>query len=206
MNEYKKWQGIIKIVITIGIFGGIVLGILGENRQSKDPKTVVESIIGWTAFVTIIGAVILYWIIPNTQWGKKRLRLSESRYVFFFYIGIFVGAIGLVITLFQSDMVVQSHLFELLLALFGLNYLFCAMVLKSQKTMDVSTILDEKQIDNVIKSAAITFMLSSFIMLMIYFGSYHNQFTIDGKEWFLFYIFSSMMIFSISNIVYFKRS
>ncbi len=206
MNRFKRSQIIVKASITIGVLGGIVLGIFSENEQLKDPKTVVESMITWMAFVVVIGAVVLYWIVPNTQWGKTKLYLSESRYVFFFYVGLVVGTLGLVTTLFQSELVIQSHLFELLLALFGLNYIFWAMILKREKSVDVSTVLDEKQIDNIIKSAATTLMLSSFIMFMLYFGSYHNLFVLDGKVWFLVYVFSSMIIFSIGNIVFFQMA
>jgi len=206
MNDFQKRQRLLAIVTSLAILGGLTLGILGESDRPVIEKTPFEKTVVILAFFVVLVPMVLYWIIPNTSWGKKRLKLKESMYSASFFMGIVLGLSGLAATITHPQTVVSSHLFELLLALFGLNYVFWAMVMKAQKTTDVSKILDEKQIRNLVESAAGTFTLVTCIMIVMYFISYHAVFIIEGKIWFLIYFFLSMIIFSNLNIHSFKRN
>jgi uncharacterized protein YacL len=208
MNESKKSQTVFKIILIFAILGGIILGTIGESGESKEQLSIsnLEKMIKIAAFFVIMIPICLYWIIPNTKWGKKHLKLKESTYLFFQYLGIFVGLVGLIATLLEPQMVIRSHLFELLLALFGLNFGFWAYILKSKKATELTAILDEKQVVNITQAAGTTCMLTTGIMIILYFISYHEVFVIEGKVWFLFYIFGSMILFSMFNIVYYKKA
>lgn len=206
MNKYQSWQRLFVIVLILAIIGGIAIGILGRGESAVPLETSIERIIKIAVFFAVMIPLVLYWILPNTQWGEKRHQLSESSYIFSFHFGMVLGILGLISTLLRPEMVIRSHLFELLIALFGLNYVFWAMLLKARKSVDFRKILDEKQIANLTEAAADTFILSSCVMILMYFASYHQVFIIEGKIWFLIYIFMSMIFFSGFNIYLFRRT
>jgi hypothetical protein len=205
MNNFRKSQSTLAAIMILAVICGLLFGILGEKNKPVSIKTPIERTIGLIGLFFVLMPMALYWIVPNTSWGKRRLFLGESAYGLSFYIGIVVGILGLGAVLIDPAMVIKAHLFELLLALFGLNYVFWAMVMKSRKTTDVAKLLDEKQIRNLADSAAVTLMLVTGIMIVMYFVAYHGVFIMEGMVWFLVYFFLSMIIFSCSNIVNFRR-
>lgn len=205
MYRFRKSQRILAAIMIFAVISGLLFGILGEKNKPENYKTPVERIFGLIGLFFILVPMILYWSIPNSSWGKRHLFLGESAYSLSFYMGIFLGIIGLVAVLIDPFMVIRSHLFELLLVLFGLNYVFWAMVMKSRKTTDIAKLLDEKQIRNLSDSAAATLMLVTGIMTLMYFISYHGVFTLGGMVWFLVYFFLCMVVFSLANVVLFKR-
>ncbi len=206
MNKLQRSERLLALLLAIGVIGGVVLGILNESNRDAVEKTSFERIVGILAFFTVLIPMALYWIVPRTSWGKEHLRLTESMYGISFYPGIVLGVIGLLATMLQPQTVIRSHTFELLFALFGLNYVFWAMVMKARKTVHVSGILDEKQIHNLVGSAAETFLVVTGIMIVMYFVSYHAVFIIEGKIWFLLFFFLSMTIFSIFGGYSFRKN
>jgi hypothetical protein len=206
MSEFQKKQRCLAIVIVIAIVGGLALGILWESDRAVVEKTLFEKTVGILAFFVVLVPLVLYWIIPNTSWGKKRLKLKESMYISSFFMGLLLGLFGLVATIKDPQIVMRSHLFELLFALLGMNYIFLAMAMKDKKTTDIAKILDEKQIRNLVESAAGTFTLVTGIMIVMYFLSYNREFIIEGKIWFLIYFFLSTVIFSSFNIHFFNNN
>ncbi len=206
MNKLQKSERLLALLLAIAVIGGVVFGILNESNRDAVEKTTLERTVGILAFFTVLVPMALYWIVPRTSWGRQHLRLTESMYGISFYPGIVLGVIGLLATILQPQTVIRSHMFELLFALFGLNYVFWAMVMKAGKTVHVSGILDEKQIQNLVGSAAETFLVVTGVMVMMYFISYHGVFLIEGKIWFLLFFFLSMSVFSIFGSYSFRKN
>jgi hypothetical protein len=202
--DYKAFNRLLKIALTCGVLGGLIGGIL-SGKKSAVAESPLEKYIGIGVFFIILIFLALYWILPNTTWGRKKLQLSEQLYILTYVIGIISGLFGLIATFLNSQFVIYSHLFELLLVLFSINYIFWGMILKSKQTTSIEKILDEKQRLNIAQSGAMTFILSTAIMILMYFASYQRAFVLDGQVWFLYYIFISMIIFSIANIYYFRK-
>ena len=94
-------------------------------------------------------------------------------------------------------------MFEFIIVSFGCIYVYWAMIMKSERTIKVSDILDEKQIGDITRAAASTLSISTGIMLIMFF---HNPILLDGKSWFHFYFFIVLLIYSISTLYYFKKT
>jgi hypothetical protein len=150
-------------------------------------------------------ALVMYLVLPNTKIAKH-FKMNESLFVVSHILGITCGAIGLIATFLWQEMVVKTHFFEFLIILFGLIFVYWAMILKARKTAKISDMLDEKQIDNMIRAGAVTLYLVSCMMLIMFFLSSNKVFTLEGKIWFLFYFFITLVIYSASTLFYFKKT
>lgn len=205
MNKFQKWQLILKIWLIIAIVGGITLGIVTGDAQDEKADTVYERIFKTTAFFLVMLALVMYWVLPNTKLAK-RLKMNESLFVISHILGMICGVIGLVATIFWQQMIVETHLFEFLVIFFGLIYVYWFIVLKAKRTSESSGVLDEKQIENITKSGAATLYLVTCVLLLMYFASYHRVFALEGKTWFLFYFFMTLLIYSANTLYYFKKT
>ncbi len=205
MNKFRRSRQLLAAIMILSVSVGLMLGIQGEGSATPPVKTPLERIVGLACLLFVLAPMALYWILPSASPGKNRLLLGESVFVFSFYSGIVIGLLGLCAALMDPGFTVRSHMFELLLVLYGLNFVFWARVMKSRSTTDVSRILDEKQIRNLADSAAVTLWTVTGIMTVMYFVSYHGVFGMEGKAWFLVYFFTAMIVFSAANIVHFRR-
>lgn len=205
MKEYKKWQLIIKIVFFVVIVGVLILVNSAGDTQEERYDTIQEKIFKISAFFMVILALIMFWVLPNTKLAKH-LKMNESLFTWSHILGAICGATGLIATLFWGNMVVETHFFEFIVILFGLIFMYWHIVLKAKKTTEVSRILDEKQIDNIMRAAGGTLFIVTCIMVLMYFISYHHAFTLEGKIWFLFYFFLTLLIYSGSTLYYFKKA
>lgn len=205
MNEFKKWQIILGIVLIIAIVGGIVLGILTNGREEEKQETIYEKIFKLSAFLMVMLAIIMYWVLPNTRIAKH-FKMNESLFVASHILGMVCGAFGLAATFLWQKMVVKAHLFEFIVILFGLIFVYWAMILRARKSVEISDILDEKQIGNIMRAAAATLLMVTCVMLIMYFISWHRVFVLEGKIWFLCYFFMALLIYSVSTLYYFKKA
>ncbi|MFO7980863.1 MAG: hypothetical protein R6V00_08535 [Candidatus Aminicenantes bacterium] len=204
MSEFKKWQTILKIVLIVAIIGGIMISIATRGVQEEQEESVYEKIFKISAFFMIALILIMYWVLPNTKIAKH-FKMNESLFIASHILGMVCGVIGLTVTFLWKQMVIKIHLFEFMVILFGIIFVYWAMILKARKSVKISDILDEKQMDNIRGSAAVTLSVVTGIMLMMYFFSYHGVFVIEGKVWFLFYFFMTLFIYSVSTLYYFKK-
>ena len=202
MREYKKWELVAWVFILLGIITGIALGIAVEGRDLGYEKTTLEPIAGLGSLLLLVIAGVLYWLLPKTKLGKY-LEMNETAFIATNIIGIFCGFTGLLATFLLRHLVVESHLFELLFIIWLLAHVYWVIIVKIKRTTEL---LDEKQIENIKTAAATTLMLSSFVMLMLYFASYHKLLNLEGMVWFLVYFFTILTIYSSSTIIYFKRA
>lgn len=203
MSEFKKWQTILKIVLIIAIVGGIVIGSAIKGKQEQ-VETTYEKIFKISAFFIVFLALFLYWILPNTKLARH-FKMNESLFIASHILGIVCGITGLAAAILWQQVIVKTHLFEFIVVLFGFIFVYWAMILKARKSANVSDILDEKQIDNIRKAATVTLFVVSCILLIMYFISYHEVFTLEGKIWFLCYFFMTLLIYSGSTLYYFKK-
>jgi len=204
MSEFKKWQTILKIILIVAIIGGLMISITNRGDQEEQEETVYEKIFKITAFFMVALVVIMYWVLPNTKIAEH-FKMNESLFVASHILGIVCGVLGLIATLLWKQTVIEIHLFEFMVVLFGIIFVYWAMILKARKSVKISDILDEKQMDNIRSSAALSLFVVTGIMLMMYFISYHQLFVLEGKVWFLFYFFMTLLIYSCSTIYYFKK-
>jgi uncharacterized membrane protein len=208
MNRFQRNQWIVKIAITVGIMVGLLLGIASESTQNKYPysNTVAEKIIKISALFIILTALVMYWVVPNTKLAK-RLKMHEGLFVLSCIVGMACGVIGLIATYKWQEFVLASHLFEFILILYFLIYVYWAMILKNRKTTELSEILDEKQIVDITKAVTISWLISSCLMIyFLLFTPNPISITLGGKMLALFYIFTNMFIISTSTLYYFKRT
>lgn len=199
-QKYLYW--IIFWVIMVCIIG---LGQTTGDMDASHEDSVYEKVFKISAFFAVIIAVLLYWLLPKTQLAK-RFKMNETLFVSTCIIGMICGAIGLGVTFIWRESVVETHLFEFVLIPFGLIYVYWAIIMNIKKTSNIADLLDEKQINNMTRAAAITLLLSLCVMLIMYFVSSNKVFELEGKIWFLFYFFMTLTIYSSSTLYYFKKA
>ena len=202
MNEFKKCQTILKIVLVIAIAGGIALGIATEDGEMERADRPYEKIFKLSAFFMVMLALIFYWVLPNTRLGQY-FKMNESLFVVTNILGIIFGLGGLMTVFFWREMMREAYIFECIIILFGLIYVYWAMIMKSKKTVKASDILDEKQIDDMTRAASSTLAISTGLLLILYL---HNALLMDGRTWFLFYFFTVLLVYSTSTLYHFKKT
>jgi hypothetical protein len=205
MCEFQKWQMILKITLIMAVVVVIALGSAAGGKQGQSDDSVYEKIFKISAFFMVMLALAMYFVLPNTKIAKH-FRMNESLFVVSHILGILCGGIGLVATSLWQQMVVKTHLFEFLIIFFGLIFVYWAMILKARKTVKISDMLDEKQIDNIIRAGAVTMYAVACIMLIMFFLSSNKVFALEGKIWFLFYFFITLLMYSASTLFYFKKT
>lgn len=205
MSEFQKWQTILKVALIIAIIGAIALASATEGKKGKSDDTVYEKIFKISAFFMLMLALVMYLVLPNTRIAKH-FKMNESLFVVSHVLGIICGGIGLIATFLWQQMVVKTHLFEFLIIFFGLVFVYWAMILKARKTVKISDMLDEKQIDNIVRAGAATLYVVTCIMIVMFFLSSNRLFTLEGKIWFLFYFFTTLLMYSACTLFYFKKA
>jgi hypothetical protein len=205
MSEYQKWQMIFKIALIIAIVGAIALGSVDEGKKRKGDDTVYEKIFKISAFFMVIFALVMYLVLPHTKIAKH-FKMNESLFVVSHILGIICGGTGLIVTFLWQQMVVKTHLFEFLVIFFGLVFVYWAMILKARRTVKISDMLDEKQIDNIVRAGAVTLYVVACIMIIMFFLSSNQVFTLEGKIWFLFYFFITLLMYSACTLYYFRKA
>jgi hypothetical protein len=208
MNRFQRNQWIVKTAIAAGILIGLLFGIVSESTRFGNGglPSVAERAVKWSTFFLLVAVMTLYWVLPKTKLAK-RLKMHEGLFVLSCAVGMVCGGVGLIATYKWQEFVMTSHLFEFILVLYSLIYVYWAMILKSWKTADVSKILDEKQIVDLNKAVAFSWLIST--CLMIYFLLFTPSLipiVLNGKTLALFYIFANMFIISASTLYYFKRT
>lgn len=205
MKEYQKFKNLFWIIICVIIVGIIGFSTTTEDRDTSHKDSIYEKVFKLSAFFVVILAVVLYWLVPKTKLAKH-FKMNETLFIVTCIISIICGVIGLGVTFVWRELVAETHLFEFVLIPFGLVYVYWGIIMNIEKTSNISDLLDEKQMDNMTRAAAITLLLSLFVMLIMYFLSFNKVFELEGKIWFLFYFFMILTIYSSSTLYYFKKA
>lgn len=205
MREYQKFKNLFWIIICVIIIGVIGFSTTTGDRDASREDSIYEKVFKLSAFFVVVLAVVLYWLVPKTKLAKH-FKMNETLFVVTCIISIICGVIGLGVTFIWRELVTETHLFEFVLIPFGLIYVYWGIIMNIEKASNLSDLLDEKQIKNMTRAAAITLLLSLFVMLLMYFISSNKAFELEGKIWFLFYFFMTLTIYSSSTLYYFKKA
>lgn len=202
MDKRKKYQSVLISVIAVAL----IIGIAGlqQGKEESQPVSSAERIIKFTVLFLVLAGAACYWIIPKTKIAKN-MKMTEKVFTATSVTGIICGIAGLGAAVVWPQKIIELHLFEFLFIPFFLMYAYWGLIMKIQRTDEISDILDEKQIANIKEAAAITFAGVMGLFLIFFFVSTSNGLKLQGSLWFLAYFFSSLLIFSAATLYYFKK-
>jgi len=149
----------------------------------------------------------LYGFKPDNQ--IKDVAKDHNVFLVAQYIGLICGLLGLVFTSlgFVFHRAWNLHLHTTISSIILLlPYVLIVVYWFFMKFKEESgDLYDEKQIQDVGKSAFVTMAMSVFFMILLFVFNYNN---LDGMVrvlWLPFYLFSTLFIFSATNLYYLKR-
>ncbi len=159
-----------------------------------------ESIIKIVLAGIIIVAALLFFIIPKTRLGQ-RLKMSEPLFIAVNVTGIICALGGLLITFLYPGLIIEYHLWELIILPFALIQVYILLIQKVDKSRDI---FDEKQAFNLNTAAAVTWALSIPVMAILFM--LYMDGILAGLLWFPFYLFTGLLIYSAGSLYYFKQA
>lgn len=159
----------------------------------------IEKIIKLALVIIIALAILLYWLLPKTRLAKY-FKMNERLFVITNIIGVTCGIIGLLVTFIWPQFIVELHLWELIVTPFVLMYIYWLLIIRIKKTAEF---IDEKQDYNMTTAGAITMAFSIPAMVMM-FMLYYNK-ILDGPIWFPYYFFVTLLLFSGTTLVLFRK-
>jgi len=159
----------------------------------------IEKIIKLILVFIIALAILLYWLLPKTRLAKH-FKMNERLFIITHVIGVICGLIGLVVTFIWPQVIIEWHLWEIIITPFALMEIYWLLIMRIRKT---AAVLDEKQDYNMTKAGAITmaFLIPAMvIMFMLYYDKIY-----DGPIWFPYYFFVILLFFSGTTLFLFKK-
>lgn len=160
----------------------------------------IEKIIKFGLLIIIILAGLSYWLIPKLKLRSK-FHMNEKVFVITQLIGIVCGIAGLFITFIYPQYIIEWHLWELLIIPYFIIHVYWLIVMKIVKS---SAIFDEKQEYDMGKAGGVTVGIT-FPAMVLVFILYQNE-IVSGLIWFPYFIFVSVLVFSFSSLIRFKRN
>ncbi|MFQ5604126.1 MAG: hypothetical protein ACE5HS_12745 [bacterium] len=141
-----------------------------------------------------------YWLLPKTRLARY-FKMNETLFNLTNVLGVVCGATGLVISFGWPNVIMEKHLFEIILLPVLMIYAYWAIIMKVKKSNEI---IDEKQEYNMTKAAATT-MGYSFMTMFFIFALYQEK-VFQGAVFYPLYFFMSLSIYSASTLFYFKRN
>lgn len=203
MDKNKQYKSLLTFFIVIVVII-LIAGLQQGQEDRMQQVSIYELIIKITVFFLVMLGVAAFLIIPKTKIAEC-IRMTEKVFTVTSLIGIICGIIGLGTTIMWPEKIIELHLFELILIPFLLMYGYWGIVLKIQRKEELSSILDEKQIDNIKDAASTTLGVVTGLFLIFFFISSSHSLQLQGTVWFLVYFFFSLFVFSASTLYYFKK-
>ncbi|HDP97606.1 MAG TPA: hypothetical protein ENN22_00270 [bacterium] len=159
-----------------------------------------ESIIKIVLILLIVLAAFGFVVIPRTKLSAK-FKMGAPMFIFTNIIGIIIGAIGLIVLFLIPDDFINLHLWELIAMPYALVWIYWLMIMRIRKS---TNIVDEKQEHNMTKAAALTLPASIFVFAVIFKLSNNSIVYLSNGLWFPFYLFISIVFFSVFTLWLFK--
>lgn len=159
-----------------------------------------EALIKITLVAVLVLAGLLYMLLPKLR-ISNRLHFSESLYVSTATVGILSGIVGLVLTFALPVKVVELHIWEMVLMPFALMYFYWALVLKIKRHQ---TFLDEKQELDMTRAAGLTLAISIPAMAALAVISGGNG--LAEQIWLPYYLFVTVLVYSVGSLIYYKSA
>ena len=163
-------------------------------------ESIIEQIVKVLLVAVLAVAAILYWLLPKSRLAGK-FRMNETLYVVTNVVGIVCGIIGLTATIVWPRYVIELHLWEFIMLLFVLVHVYWAII---SRVRQKSPLLDEKQSFDMAQAAAITWAGSIPAMAVLFV--LYDKGVLHGLMWFPFYLFATLLAYSISTLYLFRRA
>ena len=159
-----------------------------------------EKVVKLVLVLVLFIAVLLYWLLPRTRLARH-FGMNETLFTVTAIIGLICGVIGLVATFVWPQLIVEWHLWELIVLPCVLIYTYWEVIQKVERTAEI---VDEKQMFDMTRAGALTF---SFLIpaLALLFIMYQNG-VVGGLVWFPYSLFVSILVYSAGTLFYFKRN
>ncbi len=163
-------------------------------------EAMTEKIIKLVLVVVLALVGLLYWILPRTRLAA-RLQVNETVFVVTTIVGVICGTAGLLVTFLFPGVIVELHLWELIVLPLVLINFYWLIVSRVRRT---AAVLDEKQQMNLMNAAALTWAGSIPAMALLFV--LYSENVLQGMIWFPYFLFVTLLIFSASMLFYFKRA
>jgi hypothetical protein len=159
-----------------------------------------EPVIKIILMAVLVIAGLLYWLIPKSSIARH-FKLSEPLYMLTAVIGMICGVLGLILTFVDPEKIIELHLWELILVPFVLVYVYWGIARRAGGSAGLP---DEKQEHDMTKAAATTWALSIPAMALLFVA--RSDIDVANYIWLPYYLFVTILIYSASTLIYFKRA
>lgn len=163
------------------------------------------------AFQSLVALVILYLHFTRSISIMHPAKIAKDSNIFMVvqYVGVICSGMGLVLSslgfFFPNawTLTVHTTISSLILIFpYVLSIIYWGFIKINEKDKEL---YDEKQILDVGKSAFITLIINSIIMMILFAVNYENLGGIFSIIWLPLFLFSEILIFSLGNIYYSHR-
>jgi len=162
----------------------------------------IESIIKIILLLIVLIAVICYWLIPRSKLAKK-VKMTVGLFIVTNIIGILSGILGVVGIFIWKTYLIEAHLWELIVMPYALVMVYWLLIIKLKKSTEI---VDEKQKWDMSQAAGITIGGTIVILSVVFQLSTHNLVDMGQGLWFPLYIFITIFIFSLTILLFYKKS
>jgi len=156
--------------------------------------------IKWFVLAVLIVVGLILGLASRGYWAGK-LKMSTGLFNVMNILGIVCGVTGLVVTLLWPRQILEKHYFELILLPFFLIIMLIALIQIMQRPREI---LDEKQNQNALEAAALTWSASVFAVFIMY--AFYDEGALTGPVFFPLYVFFSIAFFSATTLYLFHKS
>ncbi len=162
----------------------------------------LESIIKIIIVVVLLLTALCYWLIPKTKFAQK-MKMTVSIFITTNIVGIVCGIFGLIGIFMWNELIIKLHLWELIVMPYVLVWVYWLIIIRIKKT---SEIVDEKQEWDMSQAAGSTIAGTILIFAFMFNLSYSDIYQLNNGMWFPFYLFTTIFLYSLSTLLFFKRS
>jgi len=154
--------------------------------------------LGLGLVLTLAG--ILVWVLPRTRWAGK-IRMTEKTFIITQMLGILCGISGLIAASLWPDLIIEAHLMWAILLPYALIWFYYLMVMIIRKT---TRIFDEKQDFNLASAGGITMALTICAMSILF--QLNQAGLVRSANWYPYFFFVSIALYSGSTLILFKKN
>lgn len=161
---------------------------------------IAEKIIKLGLFLIVVLACFMYWLLPRTRLARH-FKINEKVFNVTFFISICCSVFGLVATSLWPQSIFELHLWELLTLPIFLVYVYWFIVLKTTKKTEL---VDEKQEFDMAKGAALSMAFTIPCMALLL--NLYQRGVLEGFVWFPYYLFITLLLFSVGTLYSYRKS
>ena len=162
----------------------------------------LEIVIKFVLVALLVIAGFCYWLLPKTKLAHK-IKMTVPLFYATNIIGIICGIIGLIGIFIWKNLIIEAHLWELIIMPYVLVWIYWLMIIRIRKN---KVIVDEKQEYDMSQAAGATIGGTVIILAFMFNLSLNDVYQLNNGLWFPFYFFLTIFIFSLSTILHFRKS